>query len=365
MNGSHEVRIVDLASGEAHVGDIELPGSSPRYMAVDEVSRRGYISSWTLGALITIDMDTHALVDTFYVQGLPEQILIVDEEMFVSIPMQSDWTASNEVVRIATIDNELAVTQVYEVIEGPGALTYHDGVYVSSIYYNDAWETFTGTSKIDETNGTVITMDHGSYSNYTADFDLIGNSGAVYRTYGNSLVPLNSDLSLDTGNAIGDISGIYSHFADHISGKIFIGSTDFVAPDVVTVLSGNDQSELASFSVGALPSQIIYHFTEPVSSIGDEEVPETMLLGSNYPNPFNPRTTIPFHLNHSGQTHLDIYDIRGKRVRTLIDAVLHRGDYSVQWDGLDESGSLTSSGIYHVVLSTPDEIQDIKVTLLR
>jgi len=366
MNGSHEIRIVDLGDQETHVGDIELPGASPRYMAIDESARRGYISSWTLGALIVVDMDTHALIDTFYTQALPEQILVYGEVMFVSIPMEGDWSASNKVLQISTANDQLAITHIHEVVEGPGALRYYDDkIYVTSLYYNDAWETFTGTSTISEIDGSVETMTHGSYSNYTADLDMIGNSDALFRTYGNSLVPLRSDLSLDTDNAIGDVSGIYTHFASQLANSILIGSTDFVAPDQVTVLSYNGQTELATFDVGALPSQIVYYTPGMVSIKAQDMVPTSFGLGHNYPNPFNPTTTIPFTLEHSGEVSLKIFNISGKAVATLYHGYANAGESAILWNGRNDAGMPVSSGIYHAVLTSNTGSVSIKLNLLK
>ena len=65
LNGSHGVRIIDLESGETHSGDIEIPDSSPRYMAVHPESGLGYISSWGLGGLLVVDMESNTVIDTF------------------------------------------------------------------------------------------------------------------------------------------------------------------------------------------------------------------------------------------------------------------------------------------------------------
>lgn len=72
------------------------------------------------------------------------------------------------------------------------------------------------------------------------------------------------------------------------------------------------------------------------------------------PNPFNPSTTISFHLPQAGRVDLAIYNIRGQKLATLYNAhPLPHGDHKVVWDGRDVCGGLVASGIYLCVLNTP------------
>jgi len=361
LNGSHEVRVVDLESGESHRTDIELPDASPRFMAIHRETGRGYISSWNLGALLVVDMESYALIDTIFVGGLPEQILIEDDELFVSVPMKSDWTAGNKVLRMDLSDSEVIVTHTYDVVDGPGAMVLiGNQLFVTSIYYNDAWETFSGTSRINLSDHTVLSLDHGLYTNFTADINII--NGMPFRTYGSSLVPLNEDLTLNLAGALGGVSGIYSHVAEN--NHIIVGSSDFVAPDLVTFLSLSGQ-ELASFNVGALPSQVVYYSPDLVKTETYSTLPSTFSLGSNYPNPFNPTTSIPFSLDQSADVSLNIVDIRGRMVASIISSHLIAGEYVLQWDGTNNQGFPVSSGIYRAVLSSHSQTRAIKITLLK
>ena len=361
MNGSHEIRIINLESGGTHSGDIEIPDSNPRFMAIHRESGLGYISSWGVGGLLVVNLESHTLIDTILLGALPEQILIVEDEMFVSIAMKSDWSASNKVLRFDLSGNTPELTHTYDVIEEPGALAIlGDQLFVTSLYYNDAWETFTGTSRIDLGNHTVATLDHGLYTNFTADLNII--YGSVYRTFGNSIVPLNEDLSLNFDGAIGDISGIYSHSVR--DDLMLVGSSDFVAPDLVTIFSIEGAIH-SSFNVGALPSQIVYYSPDRVSTEHLIEVPATFSLGNNYPNPFNPSTSIPFSLEFSGGVRLGIYDISGRNVATLIDDHLTAGNYISNWDGTNTQGKTVSSGIYYAILYSNSLSNSIKLNLIK
>ncbi|MBT4332597.1 MAG: T9SS type A sorting domain-containing protein, partial [Candidatus Cloacimonetes bacterium] len=71
----------------------------------------------------------------------------------------------------------------------------------------------------------------------------------------------------------------------------------------------------------------------------------TELLG-NYPNPFNPETTIKYNLHDNVDVTLEIYNIKGQLVKTLVSTSQEAGLHSVAWNGKDSNGSDVSSGIY-------------------
>ncbi|HCA42052.1 MAG TPA: hypothetical protein DEP28_02225 [Bacteroidetes bacterium] len=90
------------------------------------------------------------------------------------------------------------------------------------------------------------------------------------------------------------------------------------------------------------------------------QIPVSNILHQNFPNPFNPETNINFSINKTGKTTLNIYDINGKLIKQLYSGVLNSGNYSFQF----KSENL-SSGIYFYELSTPDDKQFKKMTLIK
>jgi len=83
------------------------------------------------------------------------------------------------------------------------------------------------------------------------------------------------------------------------------------------------------------------------------------------PNPFNPTTTIRFGLLHSGEVKLNIYDLRGRRVRDLVHGVWAAGHHAVQWDGRDGRGKMMASGVYVARLKTAAEVMQHRMLLLK
>ncbi len=102
----------------------------------------------------------------------------------------------------------------------------------------------------------------------------------------------------------------------------------------------------------------------------DQEIPEnslpviTRLLG-NYPNPFNPQTTITFDLNHPEQVSLEVYDLAGRLVRRLHSGGLEAGRHQVLWDGRGSQGRLAAAGVYFYRLSTESVIDTQRMMLVK
>jgi hypothetical protein len=81
-------------------------------------------------------------------------------------------------------------------------------------------------------------------------------------------------------------------------------------------------------------------------------LPGAVVLRQNYPNPFNPSTTIAFSISERSNVELSIYDLRGRRIRTLIRGEISPGDHTVVWDGTDERGGRIGSGSYFYRITT-------------
>ena len=109
---------------------------------------------------------------------------------------------------------------------------------------------------------------------------------------------------------------------------------------------------LFSISDGELSSDDTLLIT--VTSLGihspDQEMstqlPEQFALHYNYPNPFNPTTTISYDLPEQAQVTLSIYDLLGKKIKTLVNQSQDTGNKIVMWDGTDEVGRQVSAGVY-------------------
>lgn len=91
----------------------------------------------------------------------------------------------------------------------------------------------------------------------------------------------------------------------------------------------------------------------------------SVALEQNYPNPFNPSTTIRFNLDRSQKARLDIFNLKGQLVKTLVDGDLEQGTHSIVFDGTDSKGNSLASGLYLYRLQTPNQSISRKMLLIK
>jgi len=108
-------------------------------------------------------------------------------------------------------------------------------------------------------------------------------------------------------------------------------------------------------------NEVIVELTEADNIL----IPARSALLGNYPNPFNPTTTIKFALSEDSYVSLDIYNIKGERVRTLVQENLTAQYHSILWNGLDSSGKQVSSGIYFYKMKAGKFVSNRKMILLK
>lgn len=88
-------------------------------------------------------------------------------------------------------------------------------------------------------------------------------------------------------------------------------------------------------------------------------------LEQNFPNPFNPTTTLAFSIKNAGSVNLTIYDVAGRRVRELVNEHRDRGAYKVVWDGRNDHGVRVSSGVYFYKFISGSFTHSKKMTMLK
>ncbi len=98
---------------------------------------------------------------------------------------------------------------------------------------------------------------------------------------------------------------------------------------------------------------------------GSNIQPETFNLYPNYPNPFNPSTTIPYDLARDGQVTVVIFNVLGQKVRTLFQGFQLAGHYELIWEGRNDQGQLVPGGLYFYQLRTPEGIMNRRMIYLR
>ena len=127
---------------------------------------------------------------------------------------------------------------------------------------------------------------------------------------------------------------------------------DFYQYAIVAIYSDGLQAEAAFSNVVELPAEVI-----------NNPLPVTIIL-INYPNPFNPTTIIEFSIQNDSKVDLSIFNIKGQKIKSLVNQHCEKGKHSIIWDGVDDFGKSVSSGIYYYKLMVNGKTESVKKCLL-
>jgi len=115
-------------------------------------------------------------------------------------------------------------------------------------------------------------------------------------------------------------------------------------------------------------NKVLKLFTDTENSMGNNEViHNSSYVGflSNYPNPFNPETTISYNLLNAGDIEIAIYNLKGQKVKTLISEYQEIGNHQVIWDGKDIKGNKVASGVYFYKVNAGESEIIKKMVLMK
>ena len=110
--------------------------------------------------------------------------------------------------------------------------------------------------------------------------------------------------------------------------------------------------------------KMLENLRNPIST-QEHVVPLKPLLYNNYPNPFNPSTTIEYSIPQTGRVKLRIFNMKGQKVKTLIDGDIEKGRHRVVWNGRDERNRSVASGVYFIRLEAAGKSCTRKAMLLK
>ena len=116
------------------------------------------------------------------------------------------------------------------------------------------------------------------------------------------------------------------------------------------------------FSIKKVQAMVV-HVEDPASPTST--LSSDFQLAQNYPNPFNPETMIEFKVPKTGKVVLNIYNMLGQKIRTLVNDVRQAGTYSVLWDGTDDSGNRVATGVYLYQLKGQNALITKKMTFIK
>ena len=107
-----------------------------------------------------------------------------------------------------------------------------------------------------------------------------------------------------------------------------------------------DMTDLRQGAIARALTDGTGYFALPLAALTDRALPERFALGSNYPNPFNPSTIIPYQLAASAAVRLEVFNLLGQRIATLVDGERPAGFHTVTWNATDATGRAVGAGVY-------------------
>jgi len=351
MNNSHTIEVMNLAGGIYYESTLDLPSSSPRYITFN--GEKGYISSWNLNAILILNLNNMEIIDTVEIDGKPEKMIYFEDHLYISVPNKSDWSTNDKVLKMRLSDN--IIVENFTVEPGPSMIALYDSsLFITSSSYDDMWNKYSGTSTINLSTSEILRYNAGQTTSYGSDIFVFQNE--IYQIFQGGLVPLNNDLSPNTSQKIGDYPSLYS--ADSYEDFLVLGISDYVAPDTVIILS-NEGVVLEEFIVSAIPGSFEF-YNYDVTSIEDQKIIPKVTSVHNYPNPFNPKTTIQFDNVINSPYRIYICDITGRKIKEFNIDSYHVGQQTIIWDASDYS-----SGIYFAIFEQLGNSSLRKLSLIK
>lgn len=184
----------------------------------------------------------------------------------------------------------------------------------------------------------------------------------VYTEYGYDFVSAEASYDGDVWNMLWQKSGQHDYF-----NREYVNLSCYAGQNIYLRFHLTDQSiddELTDPGWTLDNIKIISGFSTAVEDAGLPPVPE-LALYPNFPNPFNPETTLRFALPKAAEVRLDIYNVKGQLVKTLAEGQMEAGNRQLVWNGKDANGMEVGSGIYLCRLVSGNLSRSVKLALVK
>jgi hypothetical protein len=222
------------------------------------------------------------------------------------------------------------------------------------------------------------TQSHGIYYKLVADFDAsnrfrLYNNQLDFTTFAYTFHEAIDATGLYTGDAWHNMKVVVStvndttvsmecYFDDQLLGLYYDTSSDARPSGQFGIYVFN---QVAADPLAGYFDNIVV--TQNATAIEDDEtvLPQQFSLEANYPNPFNPSTTIRFTLDQTEDVNLTVYNTSGQVVKSLVNGSVSAGQHEVKWNATDISGNTVASGIYLYTLRAGNKTETRRMIFLK
>ncbi len=391
--GADNIQLLDPCDNFSTVRQFSVgSGSNPKDIAVvgetkAYVTRHNNTDLWIVNPSTgdhtgSIDLSVYADAD-----GFPEmdQMCVVGSRLFITIqrldrdyywlPVGTSYIAVVDATADTLIDTDL-ITPGKQPITLTGTNPYSDlqlNPYTGKLYVSCVGEWGSqdgGVEVIDpdtyQSGGFILT--ESAAGGDIEDVEIVAPDKGYVIIMDSGFLSVMLSFDPETGAILNTLYAPGEYCLQDVelapTGDLFLADRKATNPGIrVYDISSDAQKTTTPIDVGLPPYDITFNVTTPTGI--ETKTPLIASLGWNFPNPFNPTTTIPFTLGKGAFVRLVIYDVTGRLVRTLLEEKRSAGDHRVLWDGRDDGSHMLPSGVYLARLEAEGFVASRKLLLLK
>jgi len=198
--------------------------------------------------------------------------------------------------------------------------------------------------------------------NLIYDFSGLGTVDSVTVDFFDGAGVENLEINGETLH-IGELEAMPNNIASGVT--LHVDYTDYSTYQVGKITLVGDVQKMKIGGQQFYIDNVCAHLASISNVTPGDYVKRRLELKANFPNPFNPSTTLRFSLSDEDYVRLTIHDVSGRVVRTLIDNTRTAGTHQVVWDGRDSRNTAVATGLYFVRVETSSDVQTQKIALIK
>jgi hypothetical protein len=335
---------ISIAQAIQSVRILTLPAGVPVY--VDGVQFAGdQPMTWDLGSLHTVAADSH--------------LIFMDNSRY-TFTVWSDGGA---------ISHDIQVTPETDTVTAFFQTEYQLQIDSKHGHTGGGWILAGETAEFAVNTPVIEGSTRYWFTGWSGDYDGQENTGEIVMN-GPKSITANWDTQHLVRIQVQDNTGGHVTPQDSVWVKAgesvqITAEADTASGYIFKQWTGDVENNAASLTLIAdHPLTVVAVFEIP-SAVAQGEIPAVFALRQNAPNPFNPQTLIFYDIPESGQVNIQVFDIRGQMVRSLVSGFHAAGSYEVIWDGKNNRGETVGTGTYIYLMKSGNFIKRMKAVFLK